>query len=221
MKSLIIYASISGNTEKVAKRFEQVFMEKGWECDLLKVTRKSNVYQKIFDCDQYDFICVGSFIHKSLPADHVVECLRANPANLHYSPNMEEMEKRPPRDDEQMAKFLAMDINPHKQSLKDGRTDPPRIIFGPPDKKGVVFVTFAGEHQGYEEAVPALALLKSELEHTMFQCMGTFACPGRFGTTRGWFRDLPERPNEKDLIKADIFLAEILDEIAWVYSREK
>ncbi len=219
-KSLIMYASLTGNTEKVALRFQKVFIEKGWECDLLKVTKKTDIYHSPFDCSQYDFICVGSYVHGSLPAEYLVEYMRSNPNNVRYHPDIEKMRNQPEPDEEELVKRLAGDFNPHAQPHESGRTEPPRAIFNYRDKKGVVFVTFGGEHQGYKEALPSLDLLESELEHTRYQCIGRFACPGRFGTTRGWFRDLPERPNEKDLMRAEIFIDEILDEIEWVYSRE-
>ena len=221
-KSLVLYASISGNTEKVARRFQKVFLAKGWECDLLKVTSKTDIYHSHFDCGQYDFICAGSFVHESLPAPYLVSYMRGNPNNVRYDPHMDmdEVRDRPEPDEEEMVKFLAGDFNPHPQSPESGRTEPPRILFNFKDKKGVVFVTFAGEHQGYKEALPSLFLLESEMEHMRYQCVGKYACPGRFGTTRGWFRDLPERPNDNDLMRAELFLSEILDEIEWVHSRE-
>lgn len=219
-KGLIVYASLTGNTKKVALRFQKVFIEKGWECDLLKVTKKTDVFNSAFDSTQYDFVCAGSYVHGSLPADYLIDYLRSNQNNVRYHPDMVKMRDMPEPDEDEMVKRLAGDFNPHAQPPGSGRTEPPRAIFNYRDKKGIVFVTFGGEHQGYKEALPSLDLLESELEHTRYQCIGRFACPGRFGTTRGWFRDLPERPNEKDLMRAEIFIDEILDEIEWVYSRE-
>ena len=42
-KGLVIYASWTGNTEKVALRFQKVFEKYGWECDMLKVTKHTDV----------------------------------------------------------------------------------------------------------------------------------------------------------------------------------
>jgi hypothetical protein len=219
-KSLIVYASLTGNTEKVAQRFHKVFIEKGWECDLLKVTKKTDVFNSAFDYTQYDFVCAGSYVHGSLPADFLINYLRSNQNNVRYTPDMMKMKDMPEPDEDELVKRLAGDFNPHPQPEGSRRTEPPRAIFNYRDKKGVVFVTFGGEHQGYKEALPSLDLLESELEHTRYQCIGRFCCPGRFGTTRGWFRNLPERPNEKDLMRAEIFMEEIIDELEWVYFRE-
>jgi hypothetical protein len=88
----------------------------------------------------------------------------------------------------------------------------PKLIFGPNDKKGIVFVTLAGVHQGPREAIAPLALLATEMEHLKFQCVGQFHCPGRMRKIEGWFKDLPHRPNERDLMKAQIFMEETLED---------
>lgn len=213
-KSLILYASMSGNTEKVALRFKEVFERKGWECDLLKVTSKIDIYNSPFDCSQYDFICAGSFVHKSLPSERLVDMMRWNPNNVHYSPNGEAIRKAEPSEEELEDRLRGGDLKP-PEGFSGGPLpqEPPILIFGPQDKKGIVFVTYAGEHQGPKEALPSLALLQSELEHLRYQCIGTFACPGRFGKVRGWFQDLPERPNEKDLMRAELFMEEKLERL--------
>ena len=36
-KSLIIYQTMTGNTEIVALRFKKVFEKKGWDCDIFKI----------------------------------------------------------------------------------------------------------------------------------------------------------------------------------------
>ena len=45
-KSLILYASMTGNTEKVAQRFQQAFVKKGWECDIFKIDKKTDADNK-------------------------------------------------------------------------------------------------------------------------------------------------------------------------------
>jgi hypothetical protein len=92
-----------------------------------------------------------------------------------------------------------------------------KIILGPGSPKAVVFITYGGYEFGPKEANPALELLELEIEHIGFQCIGRFRCPGKFlddpmpGTFHG---DIRDRPNEKDLLKAEMFIEEKLDEIA-------
>jgi flavodoxin len=58
-KSLILYQTMSGNTEKVAFRFKKVFEKKGWKCDIFKVDKNMDADNLPFDFQDYDFLCVG------------------------------------------------------------------------------------------------------------------------------------------------------------------
>ena len=78
-RSLILYASRTGHTEKVALRFKQVFEKYGWECDMLKIDKNTDVTASPspFDCEKYDFLCVGSYVDKSLPSEKVIDIMRS------------------------------------------------------------------------------------------------------------------------------------------------
>jgi hypothetical protein len=57
-------------------------------------------------------------------------------------------------------------------------------------------------------------LLALEVEHILFECVGMFCCPGKYGpkdSPTAWFPDLTKRPNARDLQKAEIFISEILE----------
>ncbi|HUJ68793.1 MAG TPA: hypothetical protein VLW86_04685, partial [Syntrophorhabdales bacterium] len=74
-----------------------------------------------------------------------------------------------------------------------------------------------GYEFGPKEAVPAMMILELELEHIGFKCIGHFSCPGRFindPMPRTFHGDIRDRPNEKDLMKAEMFIEEKLEEIA-------
>jgi len=76
----------------------------------------------------------------------------------------------------------------------------------------VVFVTYGGTHLGPKEAEPALSLLDLNIEHLRYKCIGRFSCPGGVGgraTPGQWFGDISGGPDERDLQKAGIFMAEI------------
>lgn len=183
-KALIIYASRTGNTEKITQRFKETFIKNGWECDLLKVDDNTDL-KKQPDVKNYQFLCIGSFVDMSLPSLKLVEFLRNNP------------------------------INPHAPVGKGGRPVAHRKInIGP--KMGIVYVTYGGAHMGPPEAAPALALLHSELEHLRHICIGKFSCPGRMfkrPTPGWWHKDVYNRPNERDLLRAELFIEEMLE---WV-----
>ena len=187
-KSLILYASVTGNTEKVALRFKEEFLKKGWECDMFKVDKKTDIKNPPFDFSDYDFLCIGSPVHDVLPVKEVIKIMFNSPLSAHYPP----------------------------KAGRGGRNYR-RVIIGP--KKGVVFATYAGSHLGPKEAEPALSLLGLEMEHLKFECIGKFACPGAMAslknrpTPRYWHKDIHTRPNERDLMKAEIFLSEIIEDV--------
>jgi hypothetical protein len=209
-KSLILYSSMTGNTEKLALRFKKVFEKKGWQCDIFKVDRNMDFRNPPFDLKDYDFLCVGSPVILGLPTEEIINAMIKNPLSGHYGePTREEVARlRLVRGDPEY-------FPPPQPPL--GKTRPRhvgKIVPGP--KKGIVFVTYAGMHLGPKEAEAALSLLEIEMEHLKFKCIGRFCCPGKHGNRPGtgtWHGDIRQRPSERDLLKAEIFLEERLEEL--------
>ena len=81
-KSLIIYSSNTGNTEKVAQRFKETFEKKEWDCDIFKVGRKMDVRNPPFNIPDYDFLCVGSPVIIGLPTFEIMYVLTKNPTSI-------------------------------------------------------------------------------------------------------------------------------------------
>lgn len=211
-KCLIVYASLSGNTEKVAACFKSTFEKHGWQCDMFKVGKKPDLANLPFDFDDYDFVCVGSGLRGHLPYNSILSVVRkqffgADPGVMGWisSGEMPEPGEMPPPPPPGMGNMPPVR---HR-----------KIVLGPDSKKAVVFVTYAGFEFGPKEAEPALELLALEIEHAEFKCIGKFCCPGRFfrlndptpGTYHG---DIRGRPDERDLLKAEMFIEEKLEEIA-------
>ena len=65
MKALIIYTSITKNTEKIARAFEESFRSYGWEVDLQRITNKTERLES--DYEKYDVVCLGSPIVAGSP----------------------------------------------------------------------------------------------------------------------------------------------------------
>ena len=86
-RSLIVYESRTGNTEKVALTFKGVFEKAGWKCDMFKVNKNIDVHNPPFDYGVYDFICVGSLVVDSQPTELILNIMRKNPLSGHYVPN--------------------------------------------------------------------------------------------------------------------------------------
>lgn len=74
-KGLVMYASITGNTEKVAKAFGNAFEKSGWECTLLKIDGKTNLKKNPVYFDDYDIIALGSPIMAGLPSPEIARVL--------------------------------------------------------------------------------------------------------------------------------------------------
>ena len=211
-KSIILYSSLTGNTEKVALRFKKVFDKQGWECDIFKVDKNMDFRNPPFNLAEYDFFCVGSYVVLDWPTEEIINLLVKNPLSGHSGePTREELARRgeSPK---------APDGPPQGAPPAGGQEEQPRprprakIIPGP--QKGIVFATYGGMHLGPKEAIAALAQMDLEMEHMGIKCIGHFSCPGKHGNAGGdtWHKDLPLRPNERDLLRAELFLEEKLEE---------
>jgi len=192
-KSLIIYASQTGNTEKVAFSFKKAFENEGWKCDVLKVTKDTDFSKLPFDYKNYDFLCVGTPNTFKLPAEEINTFLYpphpAPPVNM---PNPQ---------------------GPKSMPTPQGPTPVKPIKFSPDCKKGIVFATFSGVYLGPKEVEPVLSYMSVLMERNLeFQCVGKFSCPGKFSRHTGWYKDLDKRPDERDLQKAEIFMEETIED---------
>jgi hypothetical protein len=210
-RCLIFYSSFTGNTEKVADRFRTTFEGNSWSCDSFKIRKRAeDILNPPFDLAEYDFVCVGSGVRSHLPYNETLNVLRR--LRLGEDPRFalrmrDETipyitdplpESRPPWNDPDL-------VSRHR-----------RIVLGPDSPKAVVFVTYGGYEFGPKEAEPSLQLLDLEIEHLGFECIGHFCCPGRFlndPTPRTYHGDIRDRPNEKDLLRAQLFIEERLEEI--------
>jgi flavodoxin len=208
-KCLIIYSSYTGNTEKVALRFKGTFERQGWECDILKIGKKAeDILHPHFDMNNYDFVCVGSGLRVHLPYNEILNLLRR--LRLGIDPRIA-LKNR-----DETISYIKEPLPappPPEEMVAHHR----KIVLGPDSRKAVIFVTYAGYEFGPKEAEPAMQLLDLEIEHIGFKCIGHFCCPGKFldnPTLVTYHGDIRDRPNEKDLLKAEMFVEERLEEIA-------
>lgn len=209
-KCLITYSSFTGNTEKVALRFKETFENQSWQVDIFKVRKNADdILRPPFDVTKYDFVCVGSGLRAHLPYNEVLNMLRGFRIGMDPRISLRFRDETIPYITEPVP-----DIPPHK---KDPSTVHRKIVLGPDSPKAVVFITYGGYEFGPREAEPAVKLLALELEHIGFQCIGDFCCPGKYldnPTPRTFHGDIRDRPNEKDLLKAQMFIEDRLEEIA-------
>jgi hypothetical protein len=183
-RNLIVYASKTGNTEKVAFRFKSTFEKIGWESDIFKVTSNMDFGKLPFDYKNYDFLCIGTpTVYKS-PCEEIKKIL--------FPPHP--------------------DLPPKPAVLPPG-TPVELIKFGPDDRKGIVFATYGGLYMGKREVEPVLSYASVMMEWALkFQCVGVYSCPGSYPAHSGWVKDLNQRPSERDLQAAEIFIEEVIEE---------
>jgi hypothetical protein len=211
-KCLIIYSSETGNTEKVALRFKSTFERNGWECDVFKIRKKAeDILNPPFDINNYDFVCIGSGLRVHLPYNEILNVLRRFRLGMDPRIALRNRDETIPYIKEPLPEA----VPPWQDPKIIGHHH--KIVLGPDSKKAVIFITYGGYEFGPKEADPAMRLLALEIEHVNFQCIGYFGCPGKFlnhPTPRTFHGDIRDRPNEKDLLKAEMFIEEKLEEIA-------
>ena len=208
-KCLVTYSSYSGNTEKVAVRFREVFEKNGWHCDVFKVRKNADdILRPPYDIRKYDFVCAGSGLRAHLPYNEVLNMLRGFRTGMDPRITLRFRDETIPYISEPVP-----DIPPQRDPKKDHR----KLTVGSDSPKAVVFITYAGYEFGVKETEPAVQLMALELEHIGFQFLGQFCCPGKYlddPTPHTFLGDIRDRPNEKDLLKAEMFVEEKLAEIA-------
>jgi hypothetical protein len=208
-KCLITYSSITGNTEKVALKFKETFEKKSWHCDIFKVRKNAeDILRPPFDLRSYDFVCAGSGLRSHLPYNEVLNMLRGFRTGMDPRITLRFRDETIPYITEPIPEI------PHHKSPK---TDHGKMVLGPDSPRAAVFITYAGYEFGSKEAEPAVQLLALELEHIGFQYVGSFCCPGKYvddPMPRTFHGDIRDRPNEKDLLKAQMFIEEKLEEMA-------
>ena len=76
-RALILYATMTRNTEKVATWFQETFEQYGWETFLVRIagnTDWAGLQDRLY-FDDYDLICLGSPIVGGAPVQPVIKAL--------------------------------------------------------------------------------------------------------------------------------------------------
>jgi hypothetical protein len=209
-RCLITYSSLSGNTEKVALKFKETFENHGWQCDMFKVRKNADdILRPPFDVPNYDFLCAGSGLRAHLPYNEILNMLRLFRTGMDPRITLRNRDETIPYISEPVP-----EIPPHK---KDPSLFHHKIVLRPNAPRAAIFITYGGYEFGPEEAQPAVQLLSLELKHIGYQFAGQFCCPGKYlnnPTPSTFHGDIRDRPNAADLLKAQYFIEEKLEEMA-------
>lgn len=245
-RSLILYQSRTGNTEKVAMRFKKVFEKMGWDCTLFKVGKDTDVVNPPIDYDEYDFLCAGSGVFKQLPPTEIVGIMfnvthpmkevGSSPDKVHVEGRIVPGPKNGivfatyngghlgPKEAEPALSLLELEIE-HLRFKCIGRFSCPGKMGGfggGGDAVGRAAQWFGWTEEKAQEKIRRYNENPESPEFASFtleerQQMARFAGPAqpaseRTRKVRSWHWDVENRPNERDLQKAETFLEEILED---------
>jgi len=178
-KSLILYESMTGNTEKVGMRFKQSFEKKGWKCTMFKVDKLTDPANLPFKFDDFDFVCVGSPVIENRPSYNIIRVLANHPDSVIFAGS---------KSSERIRKLRKRSSSPNQSGQQGGPPggDMPSgagptsygisTIVGPGPHRSAVFVTYSGAPP---EAELSLRILEDLLYLLQIKCQGQFACRGR------------------------------------------
>lgn len=204
-KSLVMYASRTNNTTKVAERFKVALERNGWQCDIIKIEQNSDPMAFPYNIKDYDLVCAGSGIRMHAPYAELLHVIRV--PIYGYDPRI--MLKH--------TEGIQLTEEEQEKMRAGGAPQHGKIVTGPGDKKALSFATFGGLEFGPGEVQQALDWINVELAHLHLDIVGKFCCPGKFLPTdnpAAYYNDLTTRPNEKDLLRAELFIEQVLEAIA-------
>lgn len=193
-KALIIYGSITGNTQLIAQEFGRVAQAYGFEADLVKIDPRRDWDKDPVFVDDYDLVCLGAPVIAGLPYKEVSMVMGLQGKKQLYK-NREIWER-------------IMELKAEGKPLGPGAGEQvipgaiPGVRYGtgvegivapstgtgcPGSKSeagrktiyGVAFCTYGGSGVGPEESYGTLWNLVEFLRVNGIRCVGKFACPGR------------------------------------------
>lgn len=245
-KALILYATSTGNTEKVAKQFAEVLEAYAWDCTSVQLEDDTNLTANGIYVDDFDLVLLGTPVISGGPSPVVASKLAL-------------VGVEPPRLYRNQMIFPGSLFRPEHSPLGvvfatySGETFGPREAVPALDMAGIylqyLFMDVIGKFAcpGRKESKNTIDLLASDLgmsPNEIAQLMGKYErnpddpqflalsedsiamlrqaaldkktgqqipIPEEFDE-EVWHRDLEKRPHARDLMKAKIFLSEILED---------
>ena len=279
-RALILYATMTKNTEKIAAWFKETFEAYQWDVKMIRLKNNMDLdaVQPDVYFDDYDVVCLGSPIVAGYPLKIISKLfslgahsgLEENTtANVEQggsfqmpgpvAPGVPGGPGGPGGPDE-------MPQQPMKTAdlewRRSGNRGPfPGAIYQDQYKPlGIVFTTYGGGFYGSDECTATLEILKLFLQLNNVAVMGRFACCGKefgpaglepgqkpmfyfnedrtpaeipetttyqmadgseFQATYFFHAKMWEKPSQRDKLKAQAFIADIVEDYFCTYNRER
>lgn len=184
-RALILYATMTKNTEKIARWFQETFEAYQWEVTMYRLKNgmdlsamQPNVY-----FDDYDVVCLGSPIVAGYPLKIVSKLFSLGAHSGLEEQTAENVEKGGAFQHQEQSPAPPAE-GTRKEELqwrRSGNRGPyPGAIYADQYKPlGVVFTTYGGGFYGSDEATATLEVLKMYLQLNNVSVVGRFACCGR------------------------------------------
>lgn len=185
-RALILYATMTKNTEKIAQWFKETFEEYKWEVTMYRLKNGMDLeaMQPHVYFDDYDVVCLGSPIVAGYPLKIVSKLF-----SLGAHSGLEE--KTAANVESGAATFQQPPMPPEppagpqkKEELQWRRSGnrgpyPGAIYLDQYKPLGVVFTTYGGGFYGSDECTATLEILKLFLQLNNVAVVGRFACCGK------------------------------------------
>ena len=173
-RALIFYATMTGNTRKIATWFEETFLAYNWEVKSIRVSAKTDwaALQDDIYFDDYDVICLGSPIVAGAPLQSIIKTFSLGGGGNLEQTIQNKIDSGATSGQEAAAPVVA----------KFRRTDPPYSgVLRREDNHplGIVFCTYGGGFYGTGECLPVLETLRLYLRCASVDVCGRFACAGK------------------------------------------
>ncbi|MDR0851151.1 MAG: flavodoxin domain-containing protein [Clostridiales Family XIII bacterium] len=165
-RALIVYSSITGNTEQLAFAFRDALEKYKFKVDTARLGKHDfNEHPTYFE--DYDLVILGTPIMAALPHQALMNAL-----GMYEKPGQPRFRRPPEGFDEEKT------MMENEEAL--GRD--PIQMFAEASKRsrlGIVFVTYGGYLYGPSEATASIEILRTYLETKGCSVVGEFSCPGR------------------------------------------
>lgn len=174
-RALILYATMTRNTEKVASWFKETLDQYGWETYMVRIMANTNwaELQEHLYFDDYDLVLLGSPIVGGAPLQPVIKALSFGAGGA--------LEKDVQKNlDDKKADAAAPAAKPGGAQWRRTHAPSPGMPnHSGPRPYGIAFTTYGGGFYGPNEAEAVLATLKQYLNLNNVDVIGRFSCAGK------------------------------------------
>lgn len=178
-RALILYATMTRNTEKIADWFRQTFEDYGWEVTFLRIKAKmdySELQENLY-FDDYDVVALGSPIVAGLPIQPILKAFSLGAGGELENDVQKKLDAG--KLGSEAGGTIETPYQPTAKWRRGTAAYPGALTKGESEPLGIVFCTYGGGFYGSSECLAALESLKLYLNLNNVRVVGKFACGGR------------------------------------------